>query len=58
MKSEKELILQANEMLRSCYQVIQRQGKSPYVNTTNWETLENAVPHRTERSTKIYVPHN
>jgi hypothetical protein len=35
MKTEKELIEQANEILRSCNSVIERQGKD-----TNWKYLE------------------
>ena len=37
-KSERELLIEANELLRSCYSVIERRGMN-----TNWEGIDHKV---------------
>ena len=37
-KTDRELLIEANDMLRSCYSVIERRGQ-----VTNWESLEKRV---------------
>ena len=37
-KSERELLIESNELLRSCYSVIERRGIN-----TNWEGIDHKV---------------
>jgi len=50
-KTDRELLIEANEMLRSCYAVIERKGEK-----TNWEPLEKAVHKMLLEQHKVLYP--
>ena len=50
-KSEKELIIEANGILRSVYSVIERKGS-----TTNWESLKKCVSHALKEQHEYMFP--
>ena len=50
-KTDRELLIEANDMLRSCYSVIERRGLS-----TNWEPLDHKVYEMLKEHHKILFP--
>jgi hypothetical protein len=50
-KSEKELLIEANGILRSCYSVIERKGDA-----TNWDSLEKRVSKILKEQYEYFFP--
>lgn len=51
IKTERELLLDANSMLRSFYHVIERKGEQ-----TNWEALRNRVKTLLNEQHSVLLP--
>ena len=50
-KTERELLIEANGILRSCYSVIERKGDS-----TNWDALEKRVSQILKEEHEYFFP--